>query len=42
MQRVLQSMPRAHQLDRLIVQSGLEWTVSGLLLGSGILFSWVR
>jgi len=38
MQRMLQSMPRAHQLDRVIVQSGLEWTVSGLLLGIGILF----
>ncbi|BCX53255.1 hypothetical protein CTYAZ2_28360 [Comamonas testosteroni] len=38
MQRVLQSMPRAHQLDRVIVQSGLEWTVSGLLLAIGMLF----
>ena len=39
MQRVLQTMPRAHQLDRFIVQSGLDWTVSGLLLGSAILFA---
>lgn len=30
-------MPRAHQLDRVIVQSGLEWTV-GLLLAIGMLF----
>ena len=35
---MLQSMPRAHQLDRVIVQSGLEWTVSGLLLGIGTMF----
>lgn len=33
LQRTLQRMPRAHQLDRFILQSGLEWTVSGLLLG---------
>ncbi len=39
MQRVLQTMPRAHQLDRFIVQSGLDWTVSGLLLGSATLFA---
>lgn len=39
MQRVLQTMPRAHQLDRFIVQSGLGWTVSGLLLGSAMLFA---
>lgn len=37
-QRALQSMPRAHQLDRFIVQAGLEWTVSGLLLSGVSLF----
>jgi len=37
LQRTLQRMPHAHQLDRLIVQSGLEWTVSGLLLTSAVL-----
>ena len=37
-QRALQSMPRAHQLDRFIVQAGLEWTVSGLLLSCASLF----
>lgn len=39
LQRVLQRAPRAYQLDRVIVQSGLEWTVSGLLLGCAILFA---
>ncbi|MRT20268.1 type II secretion system F family protein [Comamonas sp. CAH-2] len=37
-QRALQSMPRAHQLDRFIVQAGLEWTVSGVLLSCASLF----
>ncbi|MBV8248442.1 MAG: type II secretion system F family protein [Comamonas sp.] len=39
LERTLQRMPRAHQLDRFILQSGLEWTVSGLLLSSAILFA---
>lgn len=39
LQRVLQRMPRAYQLDRMLVQSGLEWTVSGLLLSCAILFA---
>lgn len=39
LQRALQRTPRAYQLDRVIVQSGLEWTVSGLLLGCAILFA---
>ncbi|WP_313569785.1 type II secretion system F family protein [Comamonas terrigena] len=39
LQRTLQRMPHAHQLDRLIVQSGLEWTVSGLLLTSAVLWA---
>jgi tight adherence protein B len=33
MERYLQSMPRMRSLDRSIVQSGLNWTVSKLLLG---------
>ncbi len=32
-ERYLQSMPRMRSLDRVILQSGLEWTVSKLLLG---------
>lgn len=39
LQRALQRTPRAYQLDRVIVQSGLEWSVSGLLLGCAILFA---
>jgi tight adherence protein B len=39
LQRVLQRMPRAYQLDRFIVQSGMDWTVSGLLLACAILFA---
>lgn len=39
LQRTLQRMPHAHRLDRLIVQSGLEWTVSGLLLASAVLWA---
>lgn len=31
-ERLLLLTPRVHQLDRLIVQSGLDWTVSKLLL----------
>jgi tight adherence protein B len=37
LQRTLQHMPRAHRLDRFIVQAGLDWTVSGLLLGCAML-----
>ena len=32
MQRLLESMPRMRALDRVILQSGLNWTVSKLLL----------
>jgi len=32
--RLLQSLPRARGLDRLILQSGLDWSVSKLLLAS--------
>ena len=32
-ERYLQSMPRIRGLDRVILQSGLNWTVSKLLLG---------
>lgn len=39
LQRALQRTPRAYQLDRVLVQSGLDWTVSGLLLGCAILFA---
>jgi tight adherence protein B len=32
MERLLQSLPRMRQLDRLILQSGLQWSVSSVLL----------
>jgi len=32
--RMLLAMPRAHHLDRLLLQSGLEWTVANLLTAS--------
>lgn len=32
--RFVQRLPRVHQLDRLLLQSGLTWTVSRLLLSS--------
>jgi len=32
LQQMLLRMPRARHLDRLILQAGLDWTVSGLLL----------
>lgn len=32
-QRFLLSLPRAHQLDRLLLQADLHWTVSNLILG---------
>lgn len=36
LERLLLNIPRAHHLDRLILQAGLEWTVSTLLLcGAG-------
>ena len=37
LERILLSIPRTHHLDRLIVQSGLNWTVSILLLSCGLL-----
>ena len=39
LEKALLSMPRAHRLDRFILQSGLDWTVSRLLLSS--LMLWV-
>jgi tight adherence protein B len=33
LQRLLLGLPRAHQLDRLLLQANLNWTVSKLLLG---------
>jgi tight adherence protein B len=32
-QRFLRQLPHAHQLDRMLMQANLNWTVSGLLLG---------
>lgn len=37
LERLLMSIPRAHRLDGLILQSGLSWTVSQLLLSSVVL-----
>ncbi|MDN6887892.1 type II secretion system F family protein [Variovorax sp. CAN2819] len=37
MQRLLLTLPRAHRLDRFILQAGLEWTVSSFLLVSCVL-----
>src|SRR5450830_1142707 len=37
LQRILLTMPRARRLDRFILQAGLEWTVSSLLLASAML-----
>ncbi|HYD77923.1 type II secretion system F family protein [Ramlibacter sp.] len=37
LERFLQRLPRLQQLDRHLLQSGLKWTVSGLLLGSLVL-----
>lgn len=37
LQRWLLRVPRAHKLDRQILQSGLDWTVSKLLLGCAAL-----
>ena len=34
----MQRMPRLHHLDRLLVQSGTQWTVSGLLALSAVTF----
>jgi tight adherence protein B len=36
--RVLGRFPRMHGLDRFILQSGLDWTVSKLLLSCAVLF----
>jgi tight adherence protein B len=35
MQRMLLTLPRAHRLDRFILQAGLDWTVSSFLLACG-------
>ena len=35
LQRLLFSIPRAHRLDKFILQAGLDWTVSKLLLSCG-------
>ena len=37
LERLLLNVPRAHTLDRLILQAGLEWTVSKLLLYGAVL-----
>ncbi|KQW57297.1 type II secretion system F family protein [Variovorax sp. Root411] len=37
MQRMLLTLPRAHRLDRFILQAGLDWTVSSFLLACGVL-----
>ncbi|WP_418125813.1 type II secretion system F family protein [Variovorax sp. 160MFSha2.1] len=37
MQRLLLTLPRAHRLDRFILQAGLDWTVSSFLLISCVL-----
>jgi tight adherence protein B len=37
LQRMLLTLPRAHRLDRFILQAGLEWTVSSFLLTCGVL-----
>src|SRR5687767_15093699 len=37
LERRLQSLPRMRGLDRFLVQSGLGWTVSKLLLSSAVL-----
>ncbi len=39
MERVLQSLPRLRQLDRSILQSGLTWSVSSVLLSCITLFA---
>src|SRR5688572_1738217 len=36
-QRFLLSLPRAHQLDRVLLQANLHWSVSKLLLGCAAL-----
>lgn len=38
LQRALQRTPRAYQLDRMLVQSGLDWSVSGLLMACAMLW----
>ena len=37
MQRLLLTLPRAHRLDRFILQAGLDWTVSSFMLISCVL-----
>ncbi|GAA4338857.1 type II secretion system F family protein [Variovorax defluvii] len=36
LERLLLGLPRAHRLDRLIVQSGLDWSVSRLLVSCAV------
>jgi tight adherence protein B len=42
-ERMLQRMPRIRQLDRILLQSGLRWTVSGVLLSTAgaFTFGWM-
>ena len=42
-ERALQQMPRLHARDRAILQSGLQWTVSGVLIASTslLVFGWI-
>ncbi|MDP3822970.1 MAG: type II secretion system F family protein [Burkholderiales bacterium] len=42
-ERYLQSLPRVRGLDRIILQSGMNWTVAKLLLGSVVLgaMTWI-
>jgi len=42
-QRTLQRMPRMRHLDRILLQSGLRWTVSGVLLAmvGAFVFGWM-
>jgi len=37
LERIMQSIPRVHRLDRFIYQSNLDWTVSMVLLGCVVL-----
>lgn len=43
LERFIQRLPRLHQFDRFLLQSGLNWTVSGVLLASllGGIAAWV-
>ena len=37
LERFVQKIPRMHRLDRMLLQSGLTWTVSGLVLSAVVL-----